>query len=196
MSRRESAGVDKFREFHRKEPRKIGEFHSDFEIPARVRLLGTAKYVLYRSDKVDPETLEQPRHPQNYIHEHDAGVKVYVPSDAKTARRFGYEATLEIPAPDARPGIIQRVIRCGFDDPSISAGSSQELDVELVRLGMCLGFAFEDDDGEHEAQATAPLPELYCSTSGRTLLVVQNKRELVALIHGGALGVEARGIVG
>ena len=196
MSRRESAGVDKFREFHRKEPRKIGEFHRDFVIPERVRLLGVAKFVLYRSDKVDPETLEQPKHPLNYIHEHDAGVKVYVPATSKVAKRYGYTDELEIPRHGARPGIIQRIIRAGFDDASICAGGSQDIEVELVRLGLCLGFGFEDDNGEHEAQATSPLPELYCSTTGRTLLVVQSKRELVALIHGGALGVEARGIVG
>ena len=201
MSRRESAGVDKFREFHRKEPRKIGEFHRDFEIPEYMRLLGVAKFVLYRSDKVDPETLEQPRHPLNYIHEHDAGVKVYVPTDSRIAKRFGYDTTLKIPPQGPHGGgyfnaIKQRLFQTGFDDASICSGGSQDIEVELVRLGLCLGFGFEDDDGEHEAQATSPLPELYCSTTGRTLLVVQSKRELVALIHGGALGVEARGIVG
>lgn len=187
MARRESPGADKFREFHQKDPRKIGEFHRDFEIPDHMRLLGVAKFVLYRSDKIDPETGLQPPQALNYIHEHDAGVRVYVPTGSK--HPHGFDEYLEIPQQ-------HRFFECGFDDKSIVAGRAGDLDFELVRLGKCMGFGYEDNDGEHEAQATAPLPELYCSTSGRTLLVIQSKRELLALIHGGGLGVEARGIVG
>jgi len=67
---------------------------------------------------------------------------------------------------------------------------------ELTWLGDCLGFDFRDHDGELvKAQATRPLPELYTIPSGKALLVIQSKRTLLAMIWGGRLGVEPRGIV-
>lgn len=67
---------------------------------------------------------------------------------------------------------------------------------ELSWLGDCLGFAFKDGDGrEVEARGVKPLPELYTIPSGRALLVIQGKRKLLAMIWGGRLGVEPRGIV-
>jgi hypothetical protein len=66
----------------------------------------------------------------------------------------------------------------------------------LVLLGDCLGFTYENEYGEAiEASATNPLPELYTIPSGRALVVVQSKRTVLALLWGGKLGVEARGIV-
>ena len=66
----------------------------------------------------------------------------------------------------------------------------------LVKLGKCLGFCFVDRDGNDvEAKVSRP-PELYTTTSGRALLVVEDKRKLLAVIWGGKLAVEARGIVG
>jgi hypothetical protein len=66
----------------------------------------------------------------------------------------------------------------------------------LYWLGDCLGFAFRGPDGrEGEAQGADPLPELYAIESGRALLVIQGKRRVLALIWGGSLGVEPRGIV-
>lgn len=66
----------------------------------------------------------------------------------------------------------------------------------LVLLGLCLGFRFEDDEGEHDAQGEEPLPELYATPCGKALVVVQDKREVLAIIWGGGLGVWARGIDG
>jgi len=40
------------------------------------------------------------------------------------------------------------------------------------------------------------LPELYTIPAGTALLVVEDKRHVAAIIWGGALGVECRGIVG
>lgn len=65
----------------------------------------------------------------------------------------------------------------------------------LVLLGDCLGFTYDTDEGAIEAEPTRPLPELYTIPSGRALLVIQSKRTVLALIWGGRLGVEARGIV-
>lgn len=66
----------------------------------------------------------------------------------------------------------------------------------LVELGQCLGFRYKDTDGTHDAEGTYPLPDLCCTVDGRALLVVQSRRKVLALIWGGGLGVEARGIVG
>ncbi len=66
---------------------------------------------------------------------------------------------------------------------------------ELVLLGDFLGFTYDTEDGAVEAAPTTPLPELYTIPSGRALVVVQSKRTVLALIWGGRLGVEARGIV-
>lgn len=71
--------IDKYIEFHRLEPRRVGAFAPSLRIPAKMIKLGKARHVMYRSDKVDPETLRKPRAPLNYIHEHDAGVAAYVP---------------------------------------------------------------------------------------------------------------------
>lgn len=69
--------IAKYEEFHRYGPKKV--FPIAVTIPTRMRELGDAKHVLYRSGKVDPDTLKKPKKPVNYIHEHDAGVSVYVP---------------------------------------------------------------------------------------------------------------------
>lgn len=66
---------------------------------------------------------------------------------------------------------------------------------ELVLLGQCLGFCYSDGEEEIEASPTQPYPELYTIPSGRALLVIQSKQRVLALIWGGRLGVEARGIV-
>lgn len=160
------AAIAKYKEFHRLKPTKIGDFPSSFTIPQRVQLLGDGKHVLYASGKKDPETLRKPRRPVNYIHDHDAGVCIYS-SDPKKVT----EADTVVP------------------DFIVHAKA-------LVELGTFLGFAWKDGDGEHNAESTGDLPDLYCTVDGRALLVIQSRRHVLAIIWGGALGVEARGIVG
>lgn len=86
MTRRGSSAaaeaVAKYKEFHRYDPRQIGNFPASFRIPDRIFRAGPAKFVTYRSSKVDPETLKRPVHPVNYIHEHDAGVTCYIAGPA------------------------------------------------------------------------------------------------------------------
>ena len=155
--------VAKFREFHRLEPTKIG-LMPELEIPARIRRAGVAKWVTYRSAKIDPDTLTKPKKPVDYIHEHDAGVHLYRPDG---------ELDTDVP----------KWIR--------SAAA-------LTKLGLCLGYAYADPAHQDpiEGIGKAPLPELYCTPDGKALLVVQDKREILAMMWGGALGVFARGIDG
>lgn len=155
--------IDKYVEFQRLTPNKVGEFAASFLIPTRMRKVGKAKWVTYRSDKIDPATERDPGKPIDYIHEHDAGVCLYVPDG-----------------------------RLDTDVPHFIT------DVRaLTKLGSCLGFAFVDADGnDGEGKGKRPLPELYCIPSGKALLVIQDKREILAIMWGGILGVEGRGIVG
>jgi hypothetical protein len=66
----------------------------------------------------------------------------------------------------------------------------------LSQIGLrALGFAY-DQDGE-EVEAKVPRgTEWFWSQSGRALYLIHNKRKLVAVIWGGKLNVEPRGIVG
>lgn len=67
----------------------------------------------------------------------------------------------------------------------------------LVSLGGCLGFGYIDENNDEiEATCDPDEVELYSAPSGKGLLVVENKREVVAMIWGGKLRVEPRGIVG
>lgn len=158
------SAVRMYRDFHQYEPKKIGAFSSSFFIPGSVCLAGTAVNVMYRSGKKDPSTLVKPKRPIDYIHDHDAGVKVY-----RTDQSCG--------------GPFHRV-------PEYIRKAQ-----ELVLLGECLGFVYDDGQDCIEASPTNPYPELYTIPSGKALLVVQSKKKVLALIWGGRLGVEARGIV-
>lgn len=67
----------------------------------------------------------------------------------------------------------------------------------LVRLGDCDGFEYEDFGGEmKKAEATGKKPEWYCIPSGKALLVIQDKSHVLAIVWGGSLDVEERGVVG
>ena len=164
MDREVEKAVAIYEGFHRFAPRKIGEFHPSLVIPSRVNLQGVALNVLYRSDKIDPETLKKPRKPLDYIHEHDSkGVNLYLPR--------GPGELVEVPAwiRDAKA---------------------------LSKLGTCLGFKFKRDGKDIEAEGRAPMPELYTTSNGKALLVIQSKRDVLAIVWGGKLRVEPRGIVG
>lgn len=155
--------VDLFETFHALEPRNIREFHEDFAVPGEVYLAGRALYVLYRSRKVDPATGRQPRKPIDYIHEHDAGVRAYVPDPTGN-----------------RPRKTPKWIR---DSRA------------FVLLGKSLGYAYESNGEEVEAVGKTPYPDLYATPCGRALLIIQGRREVLAILWGGSLKIERRGIV-
>jgi hypothetical protein len=154
-----------YRGFHQKEPKKIGDFHPDLVIPAECICVGDAIHVLYQSDKLNPTTGED-EGVIDYIHKHDRGVKIY---------------------------------RCdrGAQGELVTVPSWIRNATELEWLGDCNGFAYKSvvTGKKCEAEGTSPLPELYTTPSGKCLLVIQGKRRLLALIWGGKLGVEPRGIV-
>lgn len=169
MKSREVDGdaLDKYVEFHRFEPKKIGPFGKSFRIPDHMYRAGDAIWVTYRSDKVDPETLRRPRKPVDYIHEHDAGVVTY-------------SATKLYPGAE-RVDVPERF-------REVTA---------LVKLGTCLGYCHRDENGdEAEAEASKPMPDLYTTPCGKCLLVVQSGSKVLTMMWGGGLGVFARGIDG
>lgn len=105
--------------------------------------------------------------PANYIHDHDSGVRLCRPIPGGQRRQV--------------PQWLRDVQTVAF-------------------LGDCLGLGYEDQDGdEGEAKVTRPYPGLYCTPNGEALLVIEgrgtDRPKLVALIWGGSLGVEDRGIV-
>src|SRR5690606_32112954 len=141
-------------------------FHADLVIPAAVVRLGAAENVLYRSDKLNP-TAGEDEGWIDYIHEHGAGVIAH-----RVEARPAAGADL-----GAAPG-----------RPARQRGPP--------RLGKSLGFGYRDEGGHvRKVAATEPLPELYTTPTGRALLIIQSKRRLLAMIWGGRLGVQRRGIV-
>jgi hypothetical protein len=102
----------------------------------------------------------------NYFHEHEGGVRMYVTDDK-------------------RNGEIRRIPRWIYNTKA------------LVRLGDCDGWEYVDFEGNlAEAEATGNKPEWYCVPSGKALLVVQDKHQCLAIVWGGGLDVEWRGVVG
>lgn len=102
----------------------------------------------------------------HYFHEHEGGVKFCVTDDEDEGK------TVEVP----------NWVR------SVNA---------LTRIGDCEGFEYEDFDGKTvEAEGTGRLPEWYATPDGRALLIVQDKRRVIAILWGGSLDVRAEGVVG
>jgi len=165
-------GLERFEKFHQLEPNEV-VVDDDATMPTKAHCLGKAVHVLYRSGKVDPETGKKPRSPQNYIHEHDAGVMLYEPC-------------------------LHSLRRCSAEAIPAQVRSETDGDTTLVLLGECLGLAYKaaEDGEEYEIEFDDPKVELYCIPSGKALVVVEGKREILYLVWGGGLGVEPRGIIG
>lgn len=169
-SRDEGNAVAKYREFNSFDPKEL-VYKPAFKIPTRVALLGDAAWVKYRSRKVIPDNGVKPRGWVYYIHEHDPGCFTYSPQGEQAPSGAYRKATIEVPS---------FIVKADA----------------LTLLGECVGFGWKNDDGEGEGVARAPYPELYTTPCGHALLVIQNKREVLAMSWGGRLGVEDRGIVG
>lgn len=162
----ETRAVEKYVEFHRYDPKWIID-GGGFRIPETMYRAGRALYVNYRSAKVDPETMRRPSHPVNYTHDHDDGVVTYLAS-AKQA-----------------------------DGSRVSVPTQFRAVEALTRLGYCLGFSFRDAAGNDiVAEGSNPLPDLYTTPDGTCLLVIQGRRNVLAMMWGGKLGVFGRGIDG
>jgi len=161
------AALEKYLEFHRYNAKHLDTV--DITIPSVVYKGGKATWVTYRSGKVDPSTLRRPKKPVDYIHEFNAGVDLY----------------------RADPGDGRERVSVPSEFRHVGA---------LIKLGMCLGFSYKGPDGAVEGSSSRPLPELACcvdaSGDSKCLYVIQDRRKVLAMIWGGALGVFARGIDG
>lgn len=158
-----SKAVKLYEDFHKYSPNKIAPFPASVKIPQEVVCIGPAVHILYRSAKCDPITYLKPNGPIDYIHEHKAGVKVYLVGDKEE-------------------GPLRKV-------PRYIRGVE-----EITFLGKCLGFAFLDEGETIGAECTSC--ELFAIPSGKALLIIEKKKKLLAIIWGGKLNVEPRGIVG
>jgi hypothetical protein len=84
----------------------------------------------------------------------------------------------------------------GENYPTVKVPAKVRNATTLTQIGLrALGFAFEYDDDEYEAKVPAGT-EWFWSQTARALYLIQNKRKLVAVIWGGKLNGEPRGIVG
>ena len=139
--------------------------------------------------------------------------------DLEVKKRGKLPPSIKIPAHINREGVMKETLYHSkkWDDPAnyyhdhnkgvkccIPGGSGPSIRVPqwlreaqvLVYLGTCLGFTFIDNDGEEvEAAVSNPKPKLYCTPNGKALLVISG-RKLEALIWGGDLDVEEKGIIG
>jgi hypothetical protein len=154
--------------FHQFEPDKVGEFRRGFQIPREAFYVGEAKTMYYASDKLNPTTGEDEGWIQ-YYHPHEGGVRMYLADDPGHGIHGQWRK-------------IPKWI-WGVD--------------ALTRLGDCEGFDYEDFDGQlRKLEGVDPLPEWYAIPSGKALLVVQSKSKVLAVLWGGSLNVEWRGVVG
>ena len=154
--------VEGYRRFTEFEPQEVGILEG-FVVPPKLMYIGEAMHVIYRSDKWEAKQ-------HDYIHEHEAGVKVYVPE------------------------------KSFIDQGDLVDTPSWLREVEGIYLiGICLGFRYKNLDGKKLDAESRPRPELYAIPDGRALLVISvkgPKAVLEAAIWGGNLDVRAEGIVG
>jgi hypothetical protein len=171
MSRRHAEAL--YEHFHKYGPKSRTRAPSSFRIPTSMYLAGKGEYVLYSSPKFDPITYAKPDGPLNYIHEHDSrGVNVYL--------RDNQEG-----------GPSKKVPR--------AIANAQE----LTCLGRCIGFAYDSGGEEVLVECDPKIVEWYAVPNpssqypkGHALLAIESKRRVLAMVWGGKLRVEPRGIVG
>jgi hypothetical protein len=88
-----------------------------------------------------------------------------------------------------------KVYLAGGDGPIRKVPKRVSEVTSLTRLGKFLGLGFLDGDEEVAMEASGKV-DLYAIPSGKSLLVIENRRNVLAMIWGGKLRVEPRGIVG
>jgi hypothetical protein len=152
-----------YRRFTKFEPQEVGIL-SGFRIPEHLMYIGEAIHVMYRSDKWEAKF-------HDYIHEHEAGVGIYVPEDSMLDSSDEMVKT---------PKWLREV-------------------ESLYLLGDCLGFRYQPIEGKKRDARAKPRPELYSIPSGQALLVIDvhaPRATLQAAFWGGVLDVRPEGIVG
>lgn len=157
-----------FETFHQFEPVKVGSFRRGFKIPRDAQYVGEAKTMYYTSDKLNPESGEDEGWIR-YFHEHEGRVRMYVCD--RRLKRFDAE--------------LRQIPKWIYNTKA------------LVRIGDCDGFDYIGFDGKLKtADAVGAKPEWYAVPSGKALLVIQDKQRVLAIVWGGSLRVEWRGVVG
>jgi hypothetical protein len=154
--------VKGYKRFTKFDPQEFGILEG-FQMPSELMYIGDAYHILYRSDKWESKF-------NDYIHEHEAGVGVYVPTDSMID-----EGPLE-----EVPSWLKKV-------------------ESLYLLGLCLGFQYKNAAGRKSDAEARPYPELYAVPSGRALLIIDVKgprARLEAALWGGMLDVRPEGITG
>jgi len=180
-------GFKRFTKFEMNE----GGILEGLQIPSHLYLTGKAIHVLYRSDKWEKKS-------HDYIHEHEAGVKIYEPGGAFRVGPLRRRGGALLREDDDRYPLGEKTAVPKSLEPLVRASTTDEA-TSIYLLGECLGFTYEDDDGLVEVKTAQPYPELYSVPSGKALLVIDvsgSKAKLLFAIWGGGLDVKPEGIVG
>ncbi len=175
--------ADKFREFNDFDVRSTGPFAPDFELPREIGVAGEAVHVSYASDKWGDGM-------QHYIHHHDCkcihSIEDHEDDGTEACKKCkcrGFRSNVHVFMPGKRP---ERTQVPGY---ILRART-------LTRLGRCLDFCYFSASGVEQVEKPGKGCELYCIPSGKALVVVRDKRVVVAMIWGGRLGVIDDGIIG
>lgn len=162
-----SRAIDKFVEFHDFEPRETGTIPG-LKIPSSVKMAGDAAHVMYRSDKWHKGRSD------DYIHEHDRGVKVGRTGNCKGALRA-------VPTEIQRVTTLVRIGRCLGVAYTDNDGNVVEMRPDGSVQLYCSpnGRALFVVDGVRVRNGRAAF----------------DRPRLEMILWGGRLGVEDRGIV-
>ena len=177
-------GIDKYIEFHQYGPQKTGRFTEALKIPFDVFEVGAAEWMFYASSKWE--------HKQNfYMHEHGWNVTCYLTD--------GGNKRTEVPGKYRDVESLVRLGQCRGGPAKLPARAKDLRDNvgKTANESKGLGFVWTDNDGKLDgAMVGSPYPELYCTTDGGCLLVIEGKKKIRAMIWGGGMRVKAEGIVG
>lgn len=178
--------AERFETFTKREAETLHAFAPTLKIPASIAHVGEAVSVSYASNKWSGNT-------QNYIHHNDChcGHEREAHENGELGegdgpcnwlcgcRRFKSNVKMYLTGRGrgtAVPPWIQRV-------------------TTLTLLGRCLDFSYIDHK-RNVVDRKAPGCQLFCIPSGKALLIIEDKKRLVAMIWGGKLDVLDVGIVG
>lgn len=155
-----------YSDFHSFEPKELGEFPGGgLHVPQDCVCVGDAITIFYTSNKIEPYTLVAPG---------KKGFKYYH-EHKKGVKVF----------------VFDRRKNGTFKHTSKKLLGAKA----LTKLGRCDGFLYSDIYGEEIEAVCQGNTDLYATPDGKALLVVENKRKLLAALWGGKLNVEPRGIV-
>lgn len=174
----------KFREFHAYESENSGPFDASLKIPERISCVGESVYVCYRSDKWGDKNQDYIHHNDcRCLHDREAHEDENGPCGKLTCACQTFKSNVKFCLAGGRGESVEV--------PAFIRKASK-----LTFLGKCLEYSFLKEDDELVQTKGGKGCELFCVPSGKALLIIKDKKKLVAIVWGGSLAVKDVGIVG